>query len=432
MPAPDVRHESKQRVFVHVGPPKTGTTYLQSVLWTNKRPLRRAGVLVPGKSETAHFAAAGDLRGRQRRRGGKPYAGSWDRLAAEAREWPGTSVISCEWLAFCNEEQVRRAMRSFGDAQVHVVPTLRDLGRVLPAVWQEQVKNGKDFTMRDFLDQLFSADDEYGNRFWSVHDTRQLVGRWGFDLPPERLHPVTLPRSGAAPDELWLRFGSLFVDDPSAFDTSQVRANPGLDLAEAELLRRVNTELGGQMKKAAHGALIKQYLHRELTREKSGGRIRLPEGALAAIAEKGDEVITWLQASGYDVAGDPEDLRVDTTMRETSLPEDSAEDTVARAAVRSMAALLLTMQADGAHRRKVWRGTPGHGKRSNAAGPPGHRGPGGHHRSPARGGRSHVPPGGSGEGARSVPRRVLLRARGVAGRARRAAGRARRAVSGEA
>ena len=360
MPAPNAA-TARQRVFVHVGPPKTGTTFVQGVLWNNRAALRDSGILVPGRGEASHFTAAGDLRGRVKRRGAgqRKLTGHWDRLAAEVREWPGTSVISCEWLAACDEQQVKRAITSFGPVEVHVVTTLRDLGRVVPAVWQEQIKNGKHFTMTEFLDQLaHPLPGTYGELFWRAQDTRRLLGRWGQDLPADRVHAVTLPASGADPAELWNRFSSLLVADPAAYDTSGVRANPGLDPAAAELLRRVNAELGGRMRKAAHSPLVKQLLHGELTKEKSGGRTRLPAGEVASIAATGEAVIEWLRESGHDVVGDLADLRVDTTPRDTSLPEDSPEADVSRAAVRSMASLLLTMQADGAHKRKVWRGGP--------------------------------------------------------------------------
>ncbi len=355
-----------KRVFLHIGPPKTGTTYLQSVLRTNQRRLRAAGVLVPGKGlgPAPHFEAVGDLRGRARRAGRRVASGAWEKLSAEVRQWSGaSSVISCEWMAFCDDTQIDRALRSFGDAEVHVVATVRDLGRVVPAVWQEQIKNGKHFTMVEFLERLAQQDsDAYGQWFWRVHDTRELLGRWTPAVPADRVHVVTLPRSGAAPDELWHRFSSLFAADPDAFDTSEVRANPGLDPAEAELLRRVNAELGGRMRKAAHGPLVKQYLHEELTRQEgAGGRVRLPVEALASIAARAEQVVEGLRVGGYDLVGSLDDLTVDTTVGTTQLPEDSDTADVAQAAVTSMAALLLTMQADGAHRRKAWRSQPGSG-----------------------------------------------------------------------
>jgi len=398
-----------RRVYLHIGPPKTGTTYLQSVLRNNARRLKRAGVLVPGSGPAPHFEAASDLRGRPRK-GGRPVAsGAWDRLAGEVRDWPGSAVISCEWLAFCDEEQVARARDSFGDAEVHVVVTLRDLGRLVPAVWQEQVKNGKDFTVTQFLDQLAHPDSHpYGRLFWSVHDTRQLVGRWDSQLPVDRIHLVTLPRSGAPPDELWHRFGLLLVSDPEAYDTSKVKANPGLDPADAELLRRVNAELAGRMKKVAHAPLVKHFLNEQLTRRRgSGGKVLLPGPALEQIGARAKDVVQQLRTAGYPVVGSLDDLAVDTSAAATSLPEDAPTDEVARAAVTSMAALLLTMQADGAHRRKAWRARTADGRRRDGR----------------KGGRQRD--GGPGGGGSGRPRPPAVARRAVA-LARRAAGRVRR------
>lgn len=349
-----VQARGPQRVFLHLGPPKTGTTFVQSVLWSNKTELGRAGVLVPGAAKAAHFDAVGDLRGTLRKAGRSGKAGAWDRLAAEVRAWPGTSVISCEWLAFANGDEARRVLGSFGDAEIHVVLTLRDLGRVVPAVWQEQIKNGKHGTMASFLERISRPDEGYGAVFWRAHDARQLLATWGEELPPERLHVITVPTSGVPPDELWQRFSSLFVADGTGYDTSQVRSNPGLAPAEAELLRRVNAELRGRMRPLAHAKLVKRFLHGELTRGAGGSKVRLPDEAIAWIASVAEDIDAALRQHGCDVVGDLDDLKVDTSAVSSALPEDADETDVSRAAVRSMAAMLLTMEADGAHRRQIW------------------------------------------------------------------------------
>ncbi len=383
-----------QRVFLHIGPPKTGTTYVQSILFGNRRKLRQAGVLLPGRATAKHFGAVGDLRGR--RRGKRRNSGAWDRLAAEARAWPGTSVISCEWFAFCTHEQVERALGSFGAAEVHVVITLRDLGRIVPAVWQEQVKNGKVFTFTEFLDLLEHPNgvDDFGTRFWRTHDTRQLLDRWARDLPDDRVHLVTLPRSGADPDELWRRFGSLFLADLQPYDTSGVRANPGLRLAEVEVLRRVNDELDGRMRKNAHAPLVKHLLTGELTKQAGGGKLRLPTSRLDPLVSKAEEIVSALAVSGHPVVGDLDDLKVDATTGGDDVPERPADADVSAAAVKSLAALLRTMQADGAHRRKVWRNDATADRASGGAG---------------RGGR----PGGPASSATTHARRASRRAKGL-------------------
>ncbi|MFA6575721.1 MAG: hypothetical protein WCS84_09900 [Nocardioides sp.] len=50
-----------RRVLLHVGTPKTGTSYLQDVLFRNRRTLHSAGILYPADRFDAHFLAALDL-----------------------------------------------------------------------------------------------------------------------------------------------------------------------------------------------------------------------------------------------------------------------------------------------------------------------------------------------------------------------------------
>ena len=50
-----------RRVLLHVGCPKTGTSYLQDVLFRNQEVLREHDILYPAHRFDAHFLAALDL-----------------------------------------------------------------------------------------------------------------------------------------------------------------------------------------------------------------------------------------------------------------------------------------------------------------------------------------------------------------------------------
>ena len=69
------------RVFLHVGLPKTGTTYLQDCLWGNKQALAERGVLLPGRHRRRHLLASLDLRDDPKLRGGpatsRPPGRTW-------------------------------------------------------------------------------------------------------------------------------------------------------------------------------------------------------------------------------------------------------------------------------------------------------------------------------------------------------------------
>ena len=49
-----------KRVFLHVGTPESGTTYLQAVLWQNADALKRNGLLLPARF-SVHDAAAKEV-----------------------------------------------------------------------------------------------------------------------------------------------------------------------------------------------------------------------------------------------------------------------------------------------------------------------------------------------------------------------------------
>ena len=88
-----------KRVLLHVGTPKTGTSYLQDVLFRNREVLRGHGILYPADRFDGHFLAALDLM-RLTWGGLETQAvGAWDRLAEQVRAWPGTSIVSHEILS---------------------------------------------------------------------------------------------------------------------------------------------------------------------------------------------------------------------------------------------------------------------------------------------------------------------------------------------
>jgi hypothetical protein len=340
-------------VFLHVGPPKTGTTYLQDLLWSNRDTLRGAGVLLPGKDKAEHFRAAREVRKPDgARKGPLGKGGTWKRLVSQMRAWPGRSVVSSEWFAGTGPAGVKTIVESLSDTPVHLVITVRELGGLVPAVWQERVKNGDVRTLPEFLAELSGRPDksDYGRTFWSVHDTRQVVRRWLEHLPPEHVHLVVVPGRGLPPGELWTRFAGLFVDDPEAFDTSAAAANPGLAAADAEFLRQVNVELGDRLDKNLHAALVKKLVAKATLagRDDAGARVTLDAATRKWLARRADKTIEGLKAQGCHVVGDLEELRVSPEGPPVpSSPEEADPRAVARAGVISAARLLLLLQDTG-------------------------------------------------------------------------------------
>ena len=337
---------TNQRVYLHIGTPKSGTTYLQEVLWRNQDSLRAAGVRYPASRPDEQFLATLDLLGRTFHGQADPaMPGAWDRIAAEARAWPGTSVISHEMLAPASPETVRRALRSFGDAEVHIVCTARDLARQLPAVWQEDVKNCGMLTFDEFSRSLRGADDSidpyFANTFWGYQDFPAVRRAWGADLPPERVHVLPLPR-GAARDTLWLRFAEVIGVDPAACPEEVDVRNPSTGVAETNLLRLLNKQgVRADLGWPGYQRLVKNFLAVDVLAGRPGAvALTLPIEDRAWVEQWSKDAVETVRAAKYHVVGDLADLMPAWRMDHDGNPDGASDAELLDAALYALAATL--------------------------------------------------------------------------------------------
>jgi hypothetical protein len=336
-----------KRVLLHVGTPKTGTSYLQHVLFHNRRTLRDHGISYPADRFDAHFLAALDLM--RMPWGGLEVdaIGSWDRLAASVRSWGDTSVISHEILATASRSQIGRALESLGHGsgtEVHLVLSVRDLVRQIPAEWQENVKHRAALTYGAFLDRIQDPRREgrIPTWFWGVQEIPDILERWGHDLPPEHVHLVTVPRAGEAPDLLWTRFVTAFGLDGIALELDGERVNPSLGAPETALIRRINRAANEELEPHYYRPLVRELIaHQTLSRRTSSPRLALPPDVHPWATGLEESWIAEIQARGYDVVGDLDDLRGAPPVTSYADPDHPDEGLVAGAAVDALKALLL-------------------------------------------------------------------------------------------
>lgn len=301
---------SRRRVFLHVGSPKTGTTYLQNILWTGREQALDQGLLLPQERFADHYLASLDVRGLADRPEHPDRAvGMWQRIAEEVDRWPGTALVSHELLAGATREQAERAVAAFGPhSEVHVVLTARDLLRQIPAEWQEHVKHRATRRLPAFVDRII-ADTEGRTWFWTVQDYPAVLGRWASTLPPEHVHVVTVPPRGADPSALWTRFAGLLGLDPDAFDTDGGRGNLSLGAEQVELLRRVNRALGDDLPiPGPYPRVVKEVFAQQVLAGRMGTPLRLDARGRDFAVQRSREMAERLAAMGVDVVGDLAEL----------------------------------------------------------------------------------------------------------------------------
>jgi hypothetical protein len=332
-------------VHLHVGTAKSGTTWLQHVMAQNRRLLARHGYLYPG-TRNSHFFASLSLRETGFK--GHEYAaaeGEWERIAAEVRSFDGQALVSHETLANAKPAQIATAVGSFPDAEVRVVITCRDLGRQLPAAWQERVKNRNEQTYEDFLAAVRDGwnDGRPAPRatFWRGQQLVTLAERWAGAVGVDRVTLVTVPPPGAEPDELWRRFARA-VDAPEVDMDLEVRtSNTSLGTVETELLRRLNGYLGEDVAWPRYERLVKHRLVKdELAPYELGGKFTLPEEERPWAEEIAGRMVEELRAAGYPVVGDLDDLR--PTYRGTAThPRDVGDDQLLELALRVLSSTAM-------------------------------------------------------------------------------------------
>ena len=341
-----------RRVLLHVGTPKTGTSYLQDVLFRNRRLLGDHGILYAADRFDAHFLAALDLM--RLPWGGleREAVGAWDRLAEQVRDWSGeTAVISHEILAAASRSQVGRALESLGHqrgqkggVEVHLVLSVRDLVRQIPAEWQENVKHRSGMSYKRFLERVTDPprNSRIASWFWSVQEVPEILDRWGADLPPERVHLVTVPSPGGAPDLLWKRFSQAFGLEGIDLALEDERVNPSLGVPETALIRRINRSANRVLPPADYRPLVRELLaHQTLSRRVLSPRLALPPEHVPWVQEREAAFVAAIRRRGYDVVGDLDDLRGNATLHPYVDPDKPRERDVAFAAVDAIKALLL-------------------------------------------------------------------------------------------
>jgi hypothetical protein len=312
-----------RRAYLHIGAPKTGTTYLQQVLWTNRKALSQAGVLYPYGYANEHFHAMLDVR--NLRWGGAPadrFAGTWDRVAERVREWTGdTALLTNEVLAGASVETVRRIAESLQPYEVHVVFTARDFARQMVSDWQEHIKHKHSPTLEDFVTDLreygLHAPPPFGEMFWGLHDAAYVLSRWDKVVPAGHIHLVTIPSSDGPTDALWQGFCSVTGLDPDGYTQPVERANRSVGLVEAELLRRLNKHVK-QLDERGYDVFVRQRLAQLLAGRSPNPA--LPSAHHEWVLERSHELVAALEPRGYDVVGDLKELVPDLDRHRDYVP----------------------------------------------------------------------------------------------------------------
>ena len=301
------------RVVLHVGVPKSGTSFLQATLRANAERLDAVGVHFPTEQHKGLFHAALELTGNHPGWGvpDQRVRGSWERLCRRARRYGGTTVLSNELFSNVEATELPGALKHLEGLDVHLVVTARDLARQLPAEWQEGVKHGRSLRYQRFLDRVSDPERSHphARKFWRHQDVADLLDRWGAHLPADHVHLVTVPQPGAPRDLLWRRFCEVVDVDPDVAELPGTGSNVSLGVTAVDVLRRVNGRLR-RLDDRPPGLrrTVKQVLVNGALRADTSPRVSTPDALLPRLQEITDDWVRRVKEAGYQVVGDLDEL----------------------------------------------------------------------------------------------------------------------------
>ena len=300
-------------VYVHIGPLKTGTSYVQTTLQRNAEKLAADGALYVRGRRVLQVRSVLDLLDRKVSPAGKGNHGHWQALVREVHDWGGDrAIVSQEFLCTATPEQAGRLVSSLAPADVHVIYTARDLSRVLPGAWQTLIRIGRHLTFGEFLASARHPEDgsrREGAHFWRQQHPAHVLSSWQAHVPPERITVVTVPPPGSDPTLLWQRFCAACGLDPKSYDSAGSYTNLSLGAAEVESLRRVNMGLAGRVGRRAYIRWMRRFLIPHVLMERQNPeQLALPPADYPWVSDRSGEMVDLLAAGGYRVIGDLAEL----------------------------------------------------------------------------------------------------------------------------
>ncbi len=330
------------RVLLHVGVHKTGSTALQAAFAEARPELIEKGILYPGDSDLHHGAAVGvaaagnapgdrsdwtRIRAWQRSR-------KWRLLSSQVRRHDGRAIVSSEFFGRLGPRGINRAVAGLGGARIHVLLGVRPLVEILPSSWQQYLKSGLTTDYEDWLRQMLlpgSGKDPARSRFWARANFAQIIRRWTSVVPPENITAVVLDPQDR---DLMARTAEELIGLPMGVLTRHAGrgTNRSMTAVEAELLRQINIHVDGSMDHRTYTEQIRNGVVRTIVEERqppeSEPVIATPQWAVDVALQRQKRDLRRLRNSGVELRGPWDRLRDPSLGAEpltvTELPIDLA------------------------------------------------------------------------------------------------------------
>ncbi len=300
------------RVVLHAGFHKSGTTALQHAFDANKHTLRKLGITYPPSQRQAHHRAAWGLIERVwgwKGHGGKLIpAKAWEALTRQVKKSSGTVLISSEFFTEAKDHHVAKARQDLGSLPVTVVFTLRPFAKILASSYQQFLKFGVKVRYEEWLEHVFTKREEstITPTFWNRVQLDEIVERWGKYFGPENV--IVILADESKPEFIFREFERILAIPHGSLPIPEIGGNRSMTLEETELLYQINTIYDRSGGWDQYRSLIRdgyvRYLADHTKAEPDAERLRTPEWAVGEARQINHRQFQKLRELKTEVRGD--------------------------------------------------------------------------------------------------------------------------------
>ena len=308
---------SEQRLIIHPGFHKSGTTALQESFALNRSLLREQGILYPHIGTKAHHRIAWSLTQRpwgwNKRGGEKTPEKVWDRMVDRihsAKE--ETVMLSSEFFSEIDGEKVRKIRSDIKGRDIQILFTVRPLAKLLPSSYQQYLKYGITIEFEDWLHEILDkpGESKVSPTFWQRHSHGKVVARWVDIFGKSNVRVLIV--NEAQPTFLFDEINKLLNLSNDTIKAAPSGSNRSLTMEEISLLLELNRQFPKERVWDEYELFIRAGYIRELTDHvpPAPGKERLltPQWAVDKANELGKEIQRELLNSGVKIIGDVESL----------------------------------------------------------------------------------------------------------------------------
>lgn len=258
------------RLVIHPGFHKSGTTALQEALHVKRNELPEFGLLYPFPRHKAHHRLAWSLSGKVwgwRNRGGSGESPRlWQRsVRAVNRDKSKTILVSSEFFSELNEEKIGKIKTDIKNREINVLFTLRPLAKLLSSSYQQYLKYGLTAEYEEWLHSILDkpGESKLSPTFWRRHFHSEVVNRWANILGADKVTVLIVDES--RPEFLFSEANRYLALPPGTLSVQESGLNRSMTTEEIALLLEVNRKFPKERTWDEYQAFIRNGYIREIT-----------------------------------------------------------------------------------------------------------------------------------------------------------------------